>query len=294
MKTLLTGASGFLGSVIRKALSKHNVITLGRRGTDIQSDISIEIPDIPACDLVIHAAGKAHYFAKSQREKDQFFQVNVKGTANLLKSLGKSGSPKSFVFISTIAVYGLDTGSMIDEEAPLLARDPYGKSKIDAELMITEWCEQNNVTLAILRLPLIVGSNPPGNLYSMIRGINKGYYFDIGGGSSKKSMVLASDVSQILIRAAEVGGIFNLTDGYHPSFSEIAGQIAKQLGKRTPGSIPYWMGKILSLVGDVVGMRFPLNSNKLKKITSELTFDDSKARDLLGWNPQFVLKGFEL
>ena len=294
MKILLTGASGFLGSVITKTLSDHNIITLGRKGSVVQADISIEVPVVPACDLVIHAAGKAHYVPKSQRERDQFFQVNVNGTANLLKSLEKSGFPKSFVFISTIAVYGLDAGSMISELAPLLANDPYGRSKIEAELMITEWCNQNNVTLAILRLPLVVGSNPPGNLQSMIKGIKKGYYFDVDGGRSKKSMVLASDVSQILIRASECGGVFNLTDGYHPSFSELAGLIAQHSGKRTPRSIPYWMGKILSLVGDVVGKLFPLNSNKLKKITSELTFNDSKARVSLGWNPQSVLKGFEI
>jgi len=44
----------------------------------------------------------------------------------------------------------------------------------------------------------------------------------------------------------------------------------------------------------MLGRRSPINSDKLKKIVSNLTFDDSKARKLLGWNPALVLKGFKI
>ncbi|MBC7915293.1 MAG: hypothetical protein H7Y07_14350 [Pyrinomonadaceae bacterium] len=47
-------------------------------------------------------------------------------------------------------------------------------------------------------------------------------------------------------------------------------------------------------MGDILGKRAPINSVKLKKITSDLTFDDSKAREILGWNPTPVLKGFKV
>lgn len=46
--------------------------------------------------------------------------------------------------------------------------------------------KQHNVVCTILRLPLLVGTNPPGNLGAMIKGIARGYYFNIGGGKSKK------------------------------------------------------------------------------------------------------------
>ena len=46
--------------------------------------------------------------------------------------------------------------------------------------------------------------------------------------------------------------------------------------------------------GDIAGKYAPLNSDKLNKITSTLTFDDSKARAAFGWNPTPVLEGFKI
>jgi nucleoside-diphosphate-sugar epimerase len=126
----------------------------------------------------------------------------------------------------------------------------------------------------------------------MIKGIKKGYYFNIGGGLAKKSMVLTEDVANILVKASEIGGIYNLTDGYHPNFFEISSAIAKQNGKSIPFNMPYIIAKMIALFGDVVGSKFPLNSNKLKKITTDLTFDDNRAREVLGWQPRNVIDWF--
>jgi hypothetical protein len=49
------------------------------------------------------------------------------------------------------------------------------------------------------------------------------------------------------------------------------------------------VAKMMGFVGDLIGNKAPINSLKLKKITSDLTFDDSKSRKL-GWNPQSVLE----
>jgi nucleoside-diphosphate-sugar epimerase len=232
---------------------------------------------------------------KTEKDKQVFFNVNVMGTQNLLKGLNQAPSlPKSFIFISSLAVYGLDNGELINENHALLSKDPYGLSKIQAEKIVQEWCKQNNVVCTILRLPLVVGVNPPGNLGAMIRGIEKGYYFNVAGGNTKKSMVLAEDVAKIILKVAEVGGIYNLTDGYHPSFVELSEYITIQLGKRKPMNLPLWLARIIAKFGDLLGSKAPLNTNKLMKITSDLTFDDSKAREAFGWNPTPVLEGFKI
>jgi nucleoside-diphosphate-sugar epimerase len=139
-----------------------------------------------------------------------------------------------------------------------------------------------------------VGSKPLGNLGSMIKGIQKGYYFNIAGGQGKKSMVLAEDVVKNILKISEIGGIYNLTDGYHPSFSELSSYIAIQLCKGKPMNIPIWLAKIIAKFGDLLGSKAPINTNKLKKITSDLTFDDTKAREAFGWNPTRVLEGFKI
>ena len=292
---LLTGFTGFLGKSILAASSKKNTIYgLSRSSGDYQLILEEEIPifKIPF-DLVIHAAGKAHSIPRTEAERKQFYNVNVEGTLNLLKGLDISGVPKQFVFISSVSVYGQESGIGINEEYKLDAKDAYGLSKIEAELMVQKWCNEHNVVCTILRLPLLVGKNPPGNLGAMIKGITKGYYFNIGGGKAKKSMVLADDVAEFIPIVANIGGVYNLTDGYHPSFFELSSAIARQIKKSAPMNMPLFIAKAIGFMGDFLGSKAPINSLKLKKITADLTFDDSKARSV-GWQPRKVLDWFSI
>ena len=292
MNYLITGANGFLGTTINKYFLDNNysVFTLSRNSGNYRISLEKEIPIFNIYfNTVIHAAGLAHVISRKQLEKNQFFKVNVTGTKNLLIGLEKSFLPKHFVFISSVSVYGLKSGSNIDENNPLLAKDPYGTSKIQAENIVLNWCKKNNVICTILRLPLVVNINPPGNLGSMISSINKGYYFNISGGKSKKSMVLADDIAKHIIKVANIGGIYNLTDGYHPSVSELSDKISVQFSKSKPKSVPFWFAYIVAIFFDLIGYGDKFNMKKLSKITSSLTFDDSKARKSFGWKPSNVL-----
>ncbi|WPO79517.1 NAD-dependent epimerase/dehydratase family protein [Flavobacterium sp. KACC 22761] len=290
MKILLTGASGFLGQEIFKKFSNEDITCLSRSTGDIQVSLENEIPNFEKkFELVIHSAGKAHVVPKTENEKKAFHDINVIGTQNLLMGLERSFIPEKFVFISSVSVYGREVGININENDLLNAKDPYGISKIEAEKLITTWCDQNNVVCTILRLPLLVGKNPPGNLGAMLKAINKGYYFNIGGGIARKSMVLTKDVASFIRKVSPVGGVYNLTDGNHPSFCELSHIIAKNKVKRKPHNVSLFLAKLIGKIGDVLGDKAPLNTFKVKKITTDLTFDDSKARNELNWNPQSVL-----
>ena len=87
MNILLTGSSGFLGSILLENLSDNNNInTLNRTSGDIICDLSNERPlfnDIYEC--VIHAAGLAHVNNKLSNF-EMFYKNNVLATKNLLKS----------------------------------------------------------------------------------------------------------------------------------------------------------------------------------------------------------------
>lgn len=295
MKLLITGSSGFLGKNILEYIQEFEVYELNRFSGNYHFELDKSCPNFnDKFDLVIHAAGHAHSINSNKTENNRFHEVNVIGTENLIFGLEKSGIPQKFVFISSVSVYGLDFGSKIDENTFLGAKDSYGISKIESEKIVLDWCKKHNVVCTILRLPLIVGPNAPGNLGAMIKGIKKGYYFNIAGGKAKKSMVLAEDVAKTILRVSEIGGIYNLTDGYNPSFEEFSIFISLQLGKDKPNNIPFWMANLIAKIGDLFGSSAPLNTKKLVKITSELTFDDTKAREKFGWNPKSVLKGFKL
>jgi nucleoside-diphosphate-sugar epimerase len=293
MNILITGSGGFLGKELVNHLSSFSIFKLNRSSGDYQCDLSKVIPSFQeSFDLVLHNAGKAHRVPRTNEEIDDFYKVNVVGTINLLKAL-EASVPKQFVFVSSVSVYGLDHGELITENHKLLAKEPYGVSKLQAEKLISEWCRRHNVVCTILRLPLVVGANPPGNLGAMIKGVKSGCYFNIAGGEAKKSMVLAEDVAKCILKAAAAGGVYNLTDGYHPNFAELSVYISSQLGKSKPFNINLWLAKLAAFFGDCLGSRAPINTKILKKITSELTFDDTKARVVFGWKPTPVLEGFK-
>lgn len=294
-KILVTGSNGFLGSCIYNELSNYSIKGLSRNRSYYNVDLSKNIPLFDeSFDLIIHCAGMAHLSPNNLYQSKLFFDINVDGVYNLVKGLSKMSPLKQFVYISSVSVYGVNSGIEINEDYPLLATDPYGISKIKAEEIVKKWCLEHNVTCTILRLPLIVGANPPGNLGSMIKAIKTGYYFNIAGGNAKKSMVLASDVAKFILKAAEVGGTYNLTDGIHPTFNALSNHISKQFGKSFVPNMPLIMANLFAKFGDLIGNAFPINSQKLSKINYSLTFDDSKARNAFGWNPTPVLEGFKI
>lgn len=297
MKLLFTGASGFLGINILELLRQRYLITtVGLTAIDnIQCNIAEEIPELSEkYDIVLHAAGKAHSVPKTEAESKVFFDVNLQGTKHLCAALENTGLPKSFIFISTVAVYGIETGENITEDYPLNGTGPYALSKIQAEQFLKEWCGINNVTLTILRPSLIAGPNPPGNLGAMIKGISTGKYLSIGGGKARKSVLMVQDIANLIPLVADKGGVYNVCDSHHPSFRELEELICKQLNKSSVISVPFYIAKLLAIVGDLLGKYAPINSDKLSKITKSLTFSNEKAKKELAWESIDVIKNFKI
>lgn len=297
MKLLLTGSSGFIGNNIKMLLqNKYQLKTLGLSpNDDYNVNLSKNIPIIgEKYDIIFHAAGKAHTTPKSEAEKKAFFDVNLQGTKNLCTALENCGVPKSFIYISSVAVYGCEYGENITEETPLNGKTPYALSKIKAEKFLVEWCAKNKVILSIIRPSLVAGPNPPGNLGAMINGIKTRKYVRISGGKARKSVLMVQDIANIVPLLAEKGGIYNVCDSYQPSFRELEELIALQLGKSIPLSIPYPLAKVVAKSGDYLGGNAPINTIKLSKITKSLTFSNEKARKELGWTPLSVLDNFKI
>lgn len=297
-KLLFTGASGFLGYNILPILYKEYemVHTMGLgQVDDIKINLAKEVPPINThYDIVLHACGKAHVVPRTPEEEKAFYDVNYEGTRNLCTALEKTGVPKALVFISTVAVYGCESGELISEDHPLNGDTPYAKSKIMAEEFLTKWCSEHGVVLGILRPSLLAGKNAPGNLGAMVNGVRKRFYLNIAGGKVRKSVLMAEDIARLLPLLIEKGGVYNVCDTNQPTFGEISASVARQLGKHNPISIPYWMAWCMAKVGDLLGSKAPINSYKLSKMTESLTFSNEKARRELGWEPLDVLENYTI
>lgn len=296
-KLLFTGGTGFLGRNAMPVLKeRYKVTTIGiSENDDIKANFVINIPNLPEkYDIVLHAAGKAHVYPKTDAEKQAFYDVNYNGTVNLCNALVKAGVPKAIVFISTMNVYGSRPGYHDTESSrPLVGDSPYAKSKIMAEQFLTEWCNKHNVKLAILRPGLLAGEGAPGNLGAMIKGIKTGAYFSIAHGKARKSILMASDIGRLVPLVAAKGGVYNVCDTHHPSFGELEKSIASQLGKKAPISIPYWLARCIAMIGDLLNF-FPLNSKRLNNIITDDIYSNEKARRELDWEPLDVVENFKI
>ena len=221
---VLTGFTGYLGKSIADVLRFRQIqfSTLGRvMNSDFSCDLKFEIPEfknLKDFDKIIHAAGKAHSVPRDLEGEKEFFRVNVDGTKNLLKGIDvwveskvNRVYPNQFVFISTVAVYGLEEGINISEDQVLEPISAYGKSKLEAEKLVLDWGKEHGVNILILRLPLIFGFGAPGNLGAMEKAIKKGYYFRIGTGNAVRSMVDVEQLSDFLVNLdGSESGTYNL------------------------------------------------------------------------------------
>jgi nucleoside-diphosphate-sugar epimerase len=288
MNILLIGSNGFLGKVLYNYFKQYyKITTISRTNADLCIDITETIkPFNKTYNTVIFCAGLAHV---SEDINNNFELVNVVGLKNILDSFNSSNLPKYFVYISSVSVYGLNNGIDIDENFPLLAKDQYGLSKIKAEQIITKWSNDNNVILTILRLPLIVGTNPPGNLNKMINAIKKGYYFNLDKGNARRSMILASDVAIVINQIYHIGGLYNLTDSYHPSYYEISSAIAKRFNKRSLFNISLKFANFILIISKKLRLKLPLTDAVVNKLTSTLIFDDRLIRSKIDIKTNHVL-----
>ena len=292
---ILTGATGFLGKVIFGVIKdKYDVITIGRQGCDFNFDISSKftLDLIKNPSLVVHCAGLAH----KKFSDEEFYSVNYDGTKNLLDSLDNANcTPQRAVFISTVAVYGRTEGVDILEIDNTKPENAYGASKLKAEQFFSTWAITNDIDYLILRLPLVIGSNPKGNLKKMISAINNKFYIRVKNKPTFKSVVLASDVAMLIRDWNGTSGVYNLSNLKPISISQIETALMKRLKTKFLLSIKYdHLSFILSIVD---GLIKPFSAFRLmpygEKLTKSLTFSSNKASKELGWKCSDILSFIE-
>lgn len=306
-KVLITGASGFLGEYLCRRLQHQSLsylsiernLRLLTNSTDtcIVGDLSKAPLNLPVVnvDRVIHLAGVAHYYPKNVIEKEEIYQANIDITSNLIETIEINKlTPRQIVFVSTVAVYGVESGTNIPEDFPANPITPYGKAKFESEKLLTDWCNDHNVSLFIVRPGLIVGENPKGNLESLEKMIKKGIYIGIKGNNARKSLVHALDLCDLMVKGDKISGVYNITDGIQHGFNSVELAYAKKLNKRILMTLPKYVFSMASKIGDVLSILnigFITDTNRLAKMCNPLTFSNEKISDDANWwKPEDSLK----
>jgi len=155
-KLLITGGAGFIGSVLTAYLLDHGyeVVVIDdlsnghKRSIDSRARfIEANILDIPTLvkalaggDTVIHCAAKS-LVEESVSSPVLYEQINAEGTKVLLDAM-KEAKVSNIIFSSTAAVYGDSKIQPIAESGGINPVNPYGKSKIEAEQLISGFCSK--------------------------------------------------------------------------------------------------------------------------------------------------------
>ncbi len=299
---LVTGARGFLGRHACDALRDRGyvVVPLDRSPPEqpggLVADLGTGVPDLgeEPFDVVVHLASLVHHDASGA----DFERAILDGTGHLLEGLDRlSAPPKSVIYASTVAVYGLEEGENVPESTPTEAESAYGGSKWKAERAIADWATARGVKASMLRLPGIVGAGMAGSLAALVGALRSRSYVGVGPGTARRSLVMAGDVAAALPRLAELEGPLHLTDRHHPSFLELEAAICRELGRRAPHRIPSFAARGVALAGDLaerLGANPRFTSDTYRRTLSTLTFDDSRAVRLIGWSPTPVLEAIDV
>ena len=279
---LLTGHTGFLGSVIYKELKKSfHVLTAGR---DASCDYNLDFSTWEGAlelkhpiDAIVHVAGLAHNKAKS---KEELIAVNTTSVQYVL-SLAFNNDIETFVYISSTAVYGKTFGVNIQENSSIKGKSDFALSKREAEKLIESFTLGSKL---ILRLPLVLGPNPPSNLGRLLKSISSGSHICLQGNQAQKSVVFASDVanfiSQWLSQPQRISGTMNLCNKTAPTFNWIENAIAVFGDHSFQFRVPI---KFLWVAVNWMRAKLNISIPLVGKLFYPLTFSDQLAREKFGY-----------
>lgn len=162
-RILITGANSYVGTNVERWLmrepDKYQVDTLD------MIDGSWREKDFSGYDVVFHVAGIAHV-KETRKNRELFFKVN-RDLAIEVAKVSKKAGVSQFIFLSSMSVYGMDTGVITKETVPK-PKNSYGKSKFQAEEEIRK-LEGDSFKVAILRPPMIYGKGCKGNYQKLVK-----------------------------------------------------------------------------------------------------------------------------
>jgi dihydroflavonol-4-reductase len=308
MKVVVTGANGFLGSWLTRALVNegHEVSALVRAQSDLSelegvschyvygdvTDLESLYKSFEGVDTVFHLAGLIAY-KKSDRAKMEL--VNVRGTENVIEAC-LSKNVRRLVYLSSVTAVGAGhrPDEVLNEDSAYNVTDldlGYFETKHAAEKLVVKAHKEHGLDCVILNPSTIYGAGDArkGSRKTQLKVAQGRFKFFTSGGVS---VVAVEDVVQAIISAWKVGrsGERYILSGDNITIRELFRIIADAAGVRAPQTkIPNFVLFFLGSIGDLMermGLKGPISTENAWTATLYHWFDNSKAKRELNFTPR--------
>jgi nucleoside-diphosphate-sugar epimerase len=300
---VVTGAAGFIGAhLVHRLLEFGNKVRIlvhsnAQRAKFKNDGIEIVIGDLLSkssmaglctnADVVFHLGSTMAFNIPDSKLLD----VNVGGTEKIIQ-LAKEEEVPRFILVSSGGIHNNKSGEPANEESEIRPENIYLDSKIRAEAIAKGLYKSDPGPLTIIR-PSLVYEPGDWRRLKLYRAIARGYFIMIGSGTTLIQPVYCDDLVDGLILAAGDKGrgeTFLLGGPLPITMNDFANAIADAAGKSVfPLKIPAGPVRIAAVMCELMckmlGVTPPLSPRRLSFFLKHRTYDISKARNLLGYEP---------
>jgi nucleoside-diphosphate-sugar epimerase len=297
-RVLVTGASGFVGLALigrlidgcfeSKAISRkplqladsklQNIII-----PDLNSTVDLS-SYLDGIGVVVHLAGRVHMMNDAGDDNlTKYRSANVDSTINLARQAAALGV-RRFIYISSIKVngeftFGEDKFFADDHPNP---EDPYGISKLEAEVALKKLAKETGLEVVIIRPPLVYGPKVRANFASMMNWLYKGIPLPFGMVKNRRSLVSLDNLVDLIITCIDhrnaANQTFLVSDDHDVSTTTLLKSMSTALGKKS----------ILAPIPAFILRAFFFSFGRKKlsqRLLSSLQVDITKTKELLNWKP---------
>ncbi len=293
MRTLITGAAGFIGSAVTPALTKEGYeifvldnLSFGNRDFIDVPDDHFFLGDIRDAnkveevfervepEIVVHLAA-IHFIPYCNQHPFEAADTNIRGTMNVLNASKKLNSLQRIFFASTAAVYPI-YDEAVNEEHEQLPLDIYGLSKLTGEDLCRRFWLETKVDTIVCRFFNAFGPNEtnPHLIPEIEKQLREGKRtINLGNLTPKRDFIhtydMAAAVNKLLKLENPGFDIFNLGRGIEYSVVEIVEAFERQLGEK---------------------VTIEVDQARVRKVERQhLLADVSKLKRMTGWEPEWSI-----
>ncbi|RCJ41216.1 epimerase [Nostoc minutum NIES-26] len=310
MKALVTGANGFTGSHLVKALQKQGTTVIGlvRKSSNLArlSDRNVQLiygditdrdalrTAMTGVDTVFHTAAYVELGIVDELEMER---VNVEGTRAVLEVAQAVGVSK-LVYCSTIGIFGDTKGQLINETFRRTQKSfssAYDRTKYQAQQLVDKFAKDGLPVVSVLPSGIFGADDP--HFGPVLQQFVKGRLKVWAGGDRITGIVHVDDLAAAMILAADkgtVGGHYIISAGELKS-REMFEIISKETGVSVPREVPKPLvrlaGNLLTPIGKLLKWQPPISRERVHYIYDRcVRVDATKARNELNWHPRSTLE----